>query len=79
MDLQFELSTQQAKDFAMGILLKDIRDCISNNQEEYNQFLKEEQSQQSKNSKKYKFFYGSIPFQSIIKVGAISYEYFCTN
>lgn len=74
-----ELTKEQEKEFAIYIDLADIRKFIQDNQEEYNQFLKEEQKQQSKNSKKYKFFYGSIPFQSIIKVGAISYEYFCTN
>lgn len=79
MDSQFELSTQQVKDFAMGILIQDIQEFINNNQEEYNQFLKEEQRQQSKNNQKHKFFYGSIPFQPVIKVGAINYEYFCTN
>ncbi len=47
MNLQFELNTQQIKDIASCISLKDVHNYIENHKEEYEQFLKNEEQQEN--------------------------------
>ena len=51
MVLNFELSPLQIKQIASSIDLKDVKEYIKNHQEEYKQFLKEEQEKER--TKKY--------------------------
>lgn len=70
MNLQFELSTQQIKNIASCISLKDVQDYIESHKEEYEQILKEEETRDtidntSNKQKKYSNDYSSIWSQYI--------------